>query len=115
MKHFLMAFVYATRGIIAAFASERNLKVHLMVALATAAGGFYFQITALEWCAIVICIGLVLSFEIINTAIEDLVDLVTEEWTPLAGRIKDAAAGAVLVVSIMSLIVGIIVFRKYVI
>jgi diacylglycerol kinase len=115
MKHFLMAFVYAIRGIIAAFVSERNLKVHLLVGLITVGAGFYFQITSLEWCAIVICIGLVLAFEIMNTAIEDLVDLVTEEWTPLAGRIKDAAAGTVLVVSIMSLVVGVIVFRKYVI
>jgi len=115
MKDFLMAFAHATRGIIAAFISERNLKVHFAIALATIAAGIYFQITAWEWCAVVICIGLVFAFEIMNTAIEDLVDLVTEEWTPLAGKIKDTAAGTVLVISIMSLVVGIIVFRKYII
>jgi diacylglycerol kinase (ATP) len=113
MKYFLRAFVYATRGVIASFASERNLKVHLAVAIVTIAGGFYFGVTALEWCAIMICIGLVFAFEMINTAIEDLVDLVTTEWNPLAGKIKDAAAGAVLVISIASLVVGLIIFRKY--
>jgi diacylglycerol kinase len=114
MRHFLMAFVYASRGIFAAFLSERNLKVHLVLAIITIASGFYFHITPMEWCAVIICIGLVFAFEIMNTAIEDLVDLVTEEWTPLAGKIKDTAAGTVLVISIMSLAVGIIVFKKYV-
>jgi diacylglycerol kinase len=115
MKDFFKAFVYATRGIVASFTSERNLKVHLAVAAITITAGFYFKITAPEWCAVIICIGLVLAFEIINTAIENLVDLVTGEWTPLAGKIKDAAAGAVLVISIVSLVVGLIVFRKYLI
>jgi diacylglycerol kinase len=109
-----MAFIYAGRGILAAFLSERNLKVHLALATITIASGFYFRITPMEWCAVIICIGLVFAFEIMNTAIEDLVDLVTEEWTPLAGKIKDTAAGTVLVVSIMSLAVGIIVFKKYI-
>jgi diacylglycerol kinase len=113
MKDFFKAFVYATRGIIASFASERNLKVHLLVAVITVGAGFYFNLSALEWCAILICIGLVFAFEMINTAIEDLVDLVTSEWSPLAGKIKDAAAGAVLVISIASLVVGLIIFRKY--
>jgi diacylglycerol kinase len=113
MREFLRGFGYASKGLIAAFISERNIRVHLAIAIITVAAGFYFDITSAEWCAVIICIGLVLAFEVMNTAIEDLVDLVTEEWTPLAGRVKDAAAGAVLIVSITSLAVGIIIFRKY--
>jgi diacylglycerol kinase len=115
MKEFLKAFSYALKGIVAAFKSERNIKVHVVIAALTIAGGFYYRITATEWCAVSLCIGLVLAFELMNTAIEDLVDLVTQEWKPQAGKIKDAAAGAVLIASVAALVVGLIVFRKYVI
>ena len=64
---------------------------------------------------ILLCIGLVLGLEMMNSAIESLVDLVTLERNPLAGRIKDIAAGAVLLVSFISVVIGVIVFRKYVV
>jgi diacylglycerol kinase len=75
--------------------------------------GFYLSIQPIEWCIILMCISLVISLELINTAVENLVDLVTLERKPLAGKIKDIAAGAVLIASAISLIIGIIVFRKY--
>ena len=59
-------------------------------------------------------IALVVGFEMVNSAIENLVDLVTLERKPLAGKIKDVAAGAVLFASVIALVVGVIVFRKYV-
>jgi len=115
MRDFFVGFQYAFKGVAAALASERNLRVHFVIALIVIGAGFYFDITAMEWCVVIICIGLVIAFEMVNTAIEDLVDLVTQEWKPLAGKIKDAAAGAVLIASIVALVAGIIIFRKYLI
>jgi diacylglycerol kinase len=113
MKAFLKSFVYALRGIFASLAEQRNLKVQLLVALITVGAGFYFDISSTEWALVLLTIGLVIGLEMLNTAIEKVVDLVTQEWDPLAGKAKDMAAGAVLVASIIAVIVGVIVFRKY--
>lgn len=113
MKNFFKSFYYAANGIRFSFLQQRNLKVQTFIAAVTILAGVYFDITVVEWCIVLIATGLVIGLEIINTAIENLVDLVTTEWKPLAGRIKDMAAGAVLTASVVSLIVGIIVFKKY--
>lgn len=113
MKDFFKSFTYAIQGIWSAMADQRNLKFQLAVAVLVIGAGFYVSITALEWCIILICIALVIGLELVNTAIENLVDLVTMERNPLAGKIKDIAAGAVLTVSVISLIIGLIIFRKY--
>jgi diacylglycerol kinase len=95
-------------------AGQRNLKVQFIIAMITIGAGFYFRIDGIEWCLILFSIALVLSLEMLNSSIENLVDLVTLERKPLAGKIKDVAAGAVLVASIIAVIIGVIVFRKYV-
>lgn len=114
MNNFLKSFVFAIRGLGVAFRYERNLKVQLVVAFVTVIAGFYYSITTMEWIAIITMIALVLCLEMVNSAIENLVNLVTLEQHPLAGKIKDIAAGAVLLASIISVIIGIIIFRKYV-
>src|SRR5688500_7793276 len=108
MKEFFKSFIYAIQGIHASLREQRNLKVQILVALLTVGAGFYFNISAIEWCLILLTIGLVIGLEMINTAIESLVDLVTHEWKPLAGKVKDMAAGAVLAASIIAVIVGVI-------
>ena len=113
MKAFLNSFLVAIRGVKFSIVDQRNLKVQTFIAFVTIAAGFYFDITLIEWCIVLLTIGLVIGLEIINTAIENLVDLVTTEWKPLAGRIKDMAAGAVLTASVIALAVGVMVFRKY--
>lgn len=115
MKYFLRSFVYAVNGIWSGVADQQNLKIQIGVALMVVGAGFYFRITPVEWCIILLCIGLVLGLEMMNSAIESLVDLVTLERKPLAGRIKDIAAGAVLLVSAIAVVVGVVVFRKYII
>jgi diacylglycerol kinase len=110
---FLRSFWYALQGILASFSEQRNLKMQAAVALVTTAAGFYFGITAMEWCIILLAIGLVIGLEMINSSIEGLVDLVTLERKPLAGKVKDIAAGAVLMASVIAVIVGVIVFGKY--
>jgi diacylglycerol kinase len=113
MINFLRSFVYAIKGIHASLNEQQNIKVQLLVAVITTGAGFYFNITGYEWCIILLTIGLVISLEMVNTAIENLVDMVSKERSPLAGKIKDLAAGAVLVASMIAVIVGLIVFRKY--
>lgn len=113
MKGFLLSFRYAFNGIRVAM-KQRNLQVQLLVGVIVIAAGFYFQISGTDWSIILFCIALVLSLEMINSAIENLVNLVTQEWHPLAGKVKDIAAGAVLVASVLVAIIGGIVFYKYI-
>jgi diacylglycerol kinase len=113
MKNFIRSVYYAWSGIKHSLLEQRNLKVQVGIAAVTIAAGIYFDIALIEWCVVLLAIALVIGLEIVNTAIENLVDLVTTEWKPLAGKIKDMAAGAVLSASVISLVVGIIVFKKY--
>ena len=114
MRKFFTGFVYAFRGIRVAFAEQRNLKVQLAVSLITIAAGFYYHVTNVEWLALVIIISLVISLEMINSSLESLVDLVTSERKPLAGKVKDIAAGAVLIAAVFSVVVGFLIFKKYI-
>ena len=113
MRDFLRSFVYALQGLWSGIRDQRNLKVQLVLGVVVVGAGFYLSITVMDWCIILICMSLVIGLELVNTALENLVDLVTLERNPLAGKIKDIAAGAVLIVSVISLIIGLIVFRKY--
>ena len=115
MSKFLKSFVYAFNGIITGIADQRNLRVLICIAAVVIAAGVYYKITSLEWCIILLCIGLVIGLELINSSIESLVDLVTMEKKPLAGKVKDIAAGAVLFASVLSSVVGLIIFGKYLI
>ena len=109
---FLRSFGYAMEGFRTAFATERNIKVQLCVGIATVVAGFALRIDALSWVLVVLCIGLVLFAELVNTSIEAIVDLATQELHPLAKRAKDIAAASVFTLSIMAVIVGIIVFAR---
>lgn len=109
-RRFYRSFYFAFRGILQAFKGELNIKIHLTVAIVTVFFAFLFQINMMEWIVVLICIGMVLSAEIINTTIEKLVDHVSPEWHDHAGIIKDMAAGAVLIVSFFAAIVGLLIF-----
>ena len=113
IKDRLKSFVYAGKGIYILIRTEHNVWIHCAImALATLAG-FFFNITQGEWIAVVLCFGLVLSAEAMNTAIEKLVDLVSPERNLLAGKVKDLAAGAVLICAIVAVIVGAVIFVPY--
>lgn len=113
MRKFFKSFYFAGRGIIVSVREQFNLRIQIAITTAVVTLGIYFQITTKEWALIILSIGLVLGFELMNTAIENLVDLVTVERKPLAGKIKDIAAGAVLIVSISALIIGWLIFKPY--
>ena len=114
MKKFLSSFQFAIKGVRLAVAEQLNIKVQLAGALIAVLAGFCFQITVTEWCVVVLCIGLVLALEVMNSAIENLVDLVTTERNPMAGKIKDMAAGAVLIASVTATIIGILIFGRHI-
>lgn len=113
MKKFLQSFKYAAMGILAAMREQRNLKVQVAFAIMTIVLAIYCDITATEWSVLLLAISLVIGLELVNSAIENLVDLVTRERHPLAGKAKDMAAGAVLFASALSVVIGVVIFYKY--
>ncbi len=106
----IKSFGHAFRGIGVALASETHLKIHVGVLFLVVAFGIWLQISTTEWLICLICFGGVISAELFNTAIESVVNLVSPEIHPLAGKAKDVAAGAVLVSAISAAIVGLIIF-----
>lgn len=104
------SFGYAFEGIFAGIKKERNMKIHCAAAVLVVLAGAVFQISAVKWCICFLLFGLILALELVNTALEAVVDLVTEERKPLAKLAKDTAAGAVLIAAIMAVIIGGIIF-----
>lgn len=110
MKRFVLAFVYALSGIVRGVAEERNLRIHLLAGTVVLGTAGLQGLSATAISILVLTIGFVLAMELVNTAIERAVDLVTLERHPLAGAAKDLAAGAVLVAAIAAAGVGAILF-----
>lgn len=102
---------FAITGVVNACKEERNMRKHMISALLAIIAGLVFQISVLEWLFLLLSIFLVISFEIINSAIENVVDLASDyHFSMLAKNAKDMAAGAVLVISVYALITGLIIF-----
>ena len=110
LKKFFNSFTYPVKGLKYAYRNEQNLAFDVGMALIVTIFGFIFKISGSEWIVLVLTIGLVISCELINTAIEATVDLVTQEYHPLAKVAKDTSAAAVFVFAIISVIVGLIIF-----
>ena len=115
IKKFVNSFTYPLKGLRYAYKNEQNLAVDVGIALIVLIFGFLFKINKYEWAILVLTIGLVISCELLNTAIEAVVDLVTEEYHPLAKVAKDTSAAAVLVFAMVAVIVGLIIFIPHVI
>ena len=106
----MKSFKYAFHGIFETIRTQRNMRVHLCFAFYVIIAGFVTHISAAEWAAVLICIGLVMALECLNTSIESLCDTVHPEKTEGIRITKDAAAGAVLCSALASAVVGGIVF-----
>ena len=109
-RNFLNSFVYAFNGLLFAARSQRNMRVHLSVAALVSFFGIFYQLTSIEWVALGGVITFVIVCEMINTAIENSVDLTTLEYDERAKAAKDVAAGAVLVASVLAVIVAAFLF-----
>lgn len=107
------SFSYAITGIRTALRTERNMRIHLFVSVVVIGCSVFFSISKLEWIFVIAAIGGIFSLELINTAVERVVDLITEEYHPLAKQAKDLAAGAVFVYAIMAVVIGVIIFLPY--
>ncbi|MCR8967667.1 diacylglycerol kinase family protein [Streptococcus zalophi] len=102
---------FALTGIFTAFKEERNMKKHILSALLVLLAGIFFQLSAIEWLLLLLSIFLVISFEVLNSAIENVVDLASDyHFSMLAKNAKDMAAGAVLLVSFYAVITGLVIF-----
>lgn len=97
-------------GISYTIKNENNFLREIIIGLIIVILSFIFKLNIYEWVLVVLLIGLVLTFELINTALEKTVDLYTKEYNEIGKVIKDAAGGAVLIISIISAILGIIIF-----
>lgn len=106
----LKSFYYAFQGIKVNILTERNLAIHFFVMLLVIVLGFVFKISVTEWLICILLFGFVITLELINTAIETTIDICMPEINPKAKLAKDTVAGAVLVVAIVAIVVGIIIF-----
>lgn len=109
-RRLVRSFGYAINGIRTAIVKERNLQIHVGMAITAVLCGFIFQITKVEWLFIILAIGGTFTAEMMNSAIERVVDLSTEDFHPLARDAKDMAAGAVLLFALTSVVIGIVIF-----
>ena len=106
----LKSFLFALYGLKDCFLHEKNFKIQFVIALFVTAAGFFFSLSPMEWIIILICFAVVLSFEIINSAIEKLCDLVCPTFNLTIKKVKDMSASAVLFSAIISFIIGCIIF-----
>ena len=115
MKHthkqpLVRSFGYAFKGIARTIRTERNMQIHCCAAVLVVLFGALLHISRTEWMICLLLFGLVMGLELVNTAIEAVVDLVSPEKHPLAEKAKDAAAGAVLAAAIMAAVIGLGIF-----
>lgn len=104
------AFMCAWDGLAYAVRTQRNMKIHVCVAVLALVLGFALSIDVASWTAIILCIAAVFATECLNTALESVVDLVSPQYHELARRAKDCAAAAVLIVALAAVVVALVVF-----
>ncbi|MEI4366968.1 diacylglycerol kinase family protein [Streptococcus suis] len=110
-RELIASLEFAVTGLLTAFKEERNMKKHLASAVLVVLAGLIFQVSVTEWLFLLLSISLVIAFEIVNSAIENVVDLASDyHFSMLAKNAKNMAAGAVLFVSGFALLTGLIIF-----
>ena len=115
-KRFITSVEFALTGIKTAFKEERNMRSHTILGILAIIAGLFFHLHAFEWLWIFLSIFSVVVMEMINTAFENVVDMVTDQHFNIYGKkIKDMAAGAVLLTSLFAMIVALIIFLPKVI
>ena len=110
IKRTINSFKYAFNGLIDTYRTEQSVWIYIPVSLLVILAGFLLKISTIEWLIVILILGIILSLELINTALEAVVDLATEKYHPLARKAKDTVSAAVLVFAITSVIIGLIIF-----
>ncbi len=111
----IYSFRHAGRGLAWALSSQANLRVHLVVAVVVLTAALLFRFSAIEFALLFVCISIVVAAELVNTALEVLIDYAWPERHPMVGRAKDLAAAAVLLAAIGTAVVGILLFGRHLI
>lgn len=112
MRKRIESFGYALKGLGLFFRTQPNARIHCVILLFVLILGAFLKLNFGEWMAIVFAAGLVFVAELFNTAIEFLTDLVSPDFNELAGKVKDVAAGAVLIAAITAVVIGVLVFLQ---
>jgi undecaprenol kinase len=115
IKRFFNSFKYSFEGLKYAYTNEQSMTIHMLTSIFVIILGFVFEITATEWILTFVIIGVVMGTELLNTAIEAVVDLVSPQKHPLAKIAKDTASAAVFVYSMIALVAGLLVYVPYII
>ena len=110
MSRLIKSFGFAASGIRHTFKTQPNFRIHTVFCVLVVIAGLLFKLTAIEWLWILAAISMVLVSELLNTAIEALVDLVSPEYNKKAGIVKDVAAGAVFIAASIAVVIGLIIF-----
>jgi len=110
IKRRIKSFKYAFKGLYFVITTQTNMQIHLFTMLIVVSAGFFFNISLTEWLFLILAIALVLIAEIVNTSIEEIVNLISPDFNKKAGLIKDLGAAFVLLAAIFSIIVGTIIF-----
>ncbi len=114
-KNRLHSLTCACVGIITALKSERNIQIHSCFLLLTLCLCYYYQFSVFEWSLVLLCNGLVIATELVNTSIEHLSNGVSGEYSQHIKQVKDIAAGAVLITALVAMVIGILLFMPYII
>ncbi|NIK77399.1 diacylglycerol kinase [Paenibacillus castaneae] len=109
MNHFFRSFGFALSGIVFALRTQSHMRFHMFAAITACVLGFTVSLKPLEWSIILLAIAVVISAEMINTAVEQAVNLASPEFHPIAKIAKDVAAGAVLIAAAVSAIIGLLI------
>jgi diacylglycerol kinase (ATP) len=110
MNKLWKSFGYAFKGFVYACRTQLNLRIHLVITGIALLSGWYLKISTSEWLWILLCIAIVITAELLNTAIETLTDLVSPSFNIKAGHVKDIAAAAVTITALFAVITGCIIF-----
>lgn len=109
-KRFCKSFKYSYEGLKYAYINEQSLTIHISVASIVILAGILLKISQMQWLFILMCIGIIMATELINTSIEATIDLISPEYNQLAKIAKDTASAAVFVFSVVALSGGLIIF-----
>lgn len=109
-RNFVQSLSFALTGLLHAVRGQPNLRIHVIVATLAVITGFVLRISRVEWAVIALLVAMVIALELLNTAIEAVVDLASPTFHPLAKAAKDTAAAAILVAALGSVVTGLLIF-----
>jgi diacylglycerol kinase len=114
MSRIRNSFRFAWKGFRIGLKEQLNLRIHVGVSVLVLMAAYLLNVSIVEWAIILLCIAMVVSLELMNSAIESLVDMVSPEWKDVAGKVKDLSAAAVLVAAITASLIGLVIFGSHI-